>query len=269
MSTGFLAAVRRPEYTGANRCWPCTIANGGLVVLGAFFAGQLWPPAAVAVLVAGAASILLRGYAIPYTPRLAPRVVGLLPFEVHPDRRSESLPPDEDDGEAVLLALLDADALVEDGDLDLDPAFEDAWNDEMAALRERDDEALAAAVADAVPGDVDARPELDGVRVESGGGSAWLERPAAIADAAAVRTLAAFDVPERYRTAAAAALRLFLRTCPVCGGPVSRATRRNCCGGTSAYGTPEREVLACESCDAVVHEFDEDAGERSRPKAGS
>jgi len=91
----------------------------------------------------------------------------------------------------------------------------------------------------------------------AGGRDVRLSRAVAIAETAAVEALADRGVSEAVRAAAARPLRTFVRTCPTCGGDVSETTLRNCCGGPgSLYGTPERPVLACADCEAVVFEFD-------------
>jgi hypothetical protein len=85
-----LDRLRRPEYTGENRCTPCTVVNTALAALLAAGAGGLAAAATPAgtgpvpapvpglaagglVLAAGLASIHLRGYLVPGTPRLTKR----------------------------------------------------------------------------------------------------------------------------------------------------------------------------------------------------
>lgn len=66
-------AVRRPEYTGENRCLPCTVVNVLIAtVLGAVVSkrSRLGGAAVVAV---SLASIYLRGYLVPGTPELTKR----------------------------------------------------------------------------------------------------------------------------------------------------------------------------------------------------
>ena len=68
-----LDRVRQPEYTGENRCVPCTVANLAIAaVLTAGLAFASVPGAAVfAVFAVG--SIWLRGYLVPKTPELTKR----------------------------------------------------------------------------------------------------------------------------------------------------------------------------------------------------
>ncbi|PSQ25389.1 hypothetical protein BRD03_14265 [Halobacteriales archaeon QS_9_68_17] len=146
-----LDAVRRPEYTGERRCWPCTTVNAALVALASAATVAVSVPAAVVVAALGSAGIALRGYVVPYTPRFAPRIAAVLPGDLFHDEPgpSDSLGAAAD-GEGVLAALTDAGVVVPEGEtLFLDDGFRATWREEVAALREMDDDALAAAVDDA------------------------------------------------------------------------------------------------------------------------
>ncbi|ELZ49487.1 hypothetical protein C465_07951 [Halorubrum distributum JCM 9100] len=65
--------LRRPEYTGENRCLPCTVVNGVIALLLGGAAGFVWPAAGVGTVAVSAATIYLRGYLIPGTPELTRR----------------------------------------------------------------------------------------------------------------------------------------------------------------------------------------------------
>jgi hypothetical protein len=274
-----LAAVRRPEYTGANRCWPCTAVNAVVVVVLAVGVGLYSRLLSLPVLAGGAVLVYLRGYVVPGTPRVAPRLVAPLPFDFGHD--ASDGPPDgvgsgslggDVDPEALMSALVDRGVLEpRGGDLFLDESFRAAWTDRMADLRAADDDELAERAAAAAErgaaergaadppagGAVEGRVHGDNVLL-AGGRDVWLRRPVAIAETAAVETLAEWDVPERLRAAAAEPLRTFIRTCPVCGGPVRETTLRNCCGGPgTTLGHPERAALACADCSASVFVFDD------------
>ncbi|MFB6126051.1 MAG: hypothetical protein ABEJ79_01950 [Halolamina sp.] len=76
--------LRRPEYTGRNRCWPCTTVNVAFVVgvaAGAVALGVVGVAVATAVAAVGLALVVLRGYVVPGTPRFAPRLVAPLPVD--------------------------------------------------------------------------------------------------------------------------------------------------------------------------------------------
>ncbi|MDG5760682.1 hypothetical protein QA600_15200 [Natronococcus sp. A-GB1] len=65
--------LRQPEYTGENRCTPCTVLN--LAIAGAIGAAVARRSriAAAAVVGASTAAIYLRGYLVPGTPELTKR----------------------------------------------------------------------------------------------------------------------------------------------------------------------------------------------------
>jgi hypothetical protein len=81
--------LRREEYTGPNRCWPCTALNLALLAVGAAVLSVfLTPVGGSLALVAGVLAIWLRGYLVPYTPRLTPHLLARLPIEWHPPSRT-------------------------------------------------------------------------------------------------------------------------------------------------------------------------------------
>ncbi|WP_050051856.1 hypothetical protein [Halostagnicola sp. A56] len=101
--------LRQPDYTGKNRCTPCTLLNVAiaavLVVAATTLALSRTDRVGAAVVgtalaaVSGAA-IYLRGYLVPGTPRLTKAV---LPDRVH--RRLETRPSGVDDDASIDLAL--------------------------------------------------------------------------------------------------------------------------------------------------------------------
>jgi hypothetical protein len=279
-----LDAVRDARYTGDARCWPCTVVNLAVVAAVALALAVVDAvpfAAAAAVAVVGALATWLRGYVVPFTPRFAPRLVAAVPggdrLFAHPtapgrDRGTtagDAVPADADgdgnlavdavDPERMLGALVDAGVLVPDGeDLHLDDAFAAAWTDRVRARRDESVDAVAAAVDDALP---EATVSVEGrdagrgpyVVVSRGDGpsldDAWLTRPVAVAELAAVEALADHDLDRATRVAAAGPIRLFLAECPACGGDVVETTTVECCGGTAGAGASPDHVLACADCD--------------------
>ncbi len=70
MKRELIDVLRRPEYTGDNRCLPCTVLNAVIaVVLGALLSRKS-KPAGIAVIAVSAVLIYLRGYLVPGTPEL-------------------------------------------------------------------------------------------------------------------------------------------------------------------------------------------------------
>lgn len=82
MLGSLVTRLRRPEYTGENRCLPCTVLNVGIASVGATLLGA-WLVAAgfataavgvsTGVLAVSLAAIWLRGYLVPGTPTLTKR----------------------------------------------------------------------------------------------------------------------------------------------------------------------------------------------------
>lgn len=64
---------REPEYTGENRCMPCTVLNAALALALTVAAAAFGPVTALVVFVGSFASIYFRGYLVPGTPELTKR----------------------------------------------------------------------------------------------------------------------------------------------------------------------------------------------------
>jgi hypothetical protein len=286
--------LSRPEHTGENRCWPCTVLNVLLVGVVALVVGRRRRGMAVLVAAVGAAAVYARGYVVPYTPAFAPRLtaaLGLDPTGHEPGAggvRDPDSRPSERGGDASLAAaggsatgetapagealfgtLLEAGVLAAaDEEVALAPGVEDRWEAEMADLRALDDESLAAAVRDAsaasearsVTDDSWATPERRYVVLSTDSDApldeTWLSRPVAIAETAAVRALAGVVEDPGTRRAAASAMRVFLESCPDCSAPVRETTTAACCGATAGTHGEPSEVLACPDCDVRLHTFE-------------
>ncbi len=90
------ARVRQPDYTGENRCLPCTVINVGIAAVLAAVVGVIttvWT--GTIVLLGSLAVIYLRGYLVPGTPRLTERylppwILGLFGKEPVPNRTLEA-----------------------------------------------------------------------------------------------------------------------------------------------------------------------------------
>lgn len=278
--SSLLERVRRPEYTGENRCWPCTLTNGVLlaIVTGVLLLrGRRRTAAAVAV--GGLSAIGLRGYLVPYTPSFAPRLVSKLPVDVFdhdsPDAPAGTLSdatgtqpqddgeddteldgedtPSEPDGEEVLAELTEAGAVQpnEDGEIELTPEFRSEWREEMAALRDLDLDELAAAASELTPSTVDVRPTgrdvTPGVVLEPRDGPpTHMRRAVAVPELAAASVLEG-RVDESVALTAGRPLRSLLEQCPLCGEELL-LTQAQCCGETIPLGQTPSEKLLCTSC---------------------
>ncbi|WP_226006883.1 hypothetical protein [Natrinema salinisoli] len=272
--------LRRPEYTGDNRCWPCTVTNSVLLTIAVgilTITGRRLLAALLAVV--GTVALWLRGYLVPYTPKFAPQLVAALPFDgfeygTHTDRDADSLsktgiatdgtaetnPPS---GDAVVTALLETGVVVPDGEeLSLEDSFRDDWRHEMAQLRGRGLDTLAAEADELTDPAIDATVGLDWrgrestIRLEGNGRqTGTLDEGVAIAELAAARALESRIDDESVRLAAGRPLRSLLERCPRCEGEltVSRAT---CCGEVTPAGSTPQEKLFCPDCDVRLFTFD-------------
>ncbi|GGM72308.1 hypothetical protein J2752_002351 [Halarchaeum rubridurum] len=282
-----LDTLRRPEYTGENRCTPCTVLNTALALCLALLAGAVAPAAGVLVLAASLAAITLRGYLVPGTPTLTKRALPdrvLRRFEtghaVGADGTTRVAGDDTSDGDADAGAdgaldpefdpeatLRDAGVLVEretGSDLTLAPDFRAAWRERIAALR--DERTVRVAFADVVGIDASRVTVRDAggsfvANVTGGGrgGVTWPSEAAYRADVAAGRVLDERD-PETWdalgpdeRVVALSALRLFAEHCPACDGPVSfgEDVVESCCRAVDVV------AVTCDDCGTRVFELEQ------------
>jgi len=243
--------LRRPEYTGENRCLPCTVVNVCLTLVAAAVAAVgVTPLGGLVVLVGGLGAIYFRGYLVPGTPELTvryfpPWLLELFGKEVE---LRETLRPV--DGVAVR-ATPEGGRLVD--------SFASAWRERIERLR-------ADGVSD---GDV---ATLLGVEAVSNVGEAayvadsglrrWLSESALLADAAAAAVLeerggedwASLDPDERVATLRD--LRKYLDYCPLCDGDLDdqeTETVETCCTES------ERVLMAtCVDCDVrLIEDLDD------------
>jgi hypothetical protein len=267
--TGFddLPRLRQPEYTGENRCWPCTVANlciGGLFAVAAAF---LTGPLVGAAVFGGSALVTyLRGYLVPGTPTLTERYLpswSLRAFGKEPVATTDlgDRPAAEDDP-------LVAAGIVERGDgVTLTPPFREAWRERMAAVGNRgvDPEDVAAAF------DADSAAHLGARSFDLDGTASvrWGSVAALVADVAAANLLAdrlegwsGFD--RETRRSVLLGLRLCLETCPECGGPIQVTIGRvdPCCQKPHLTadalcgdcGAPIADAAVVDSDDTTIRE---------------
>lgn len=260
--TDGIRQLRQPEYTGENRCVPCTIVNVGIAIVVSGAVALVSLPAAVAAFAACIAAIYLRGYLVPGTPTLTKRYLPdsvLRLFDKH-----EPDPPavtDQEDIERFLLEVGAVEECREGTDLCLTPGFREAWYDRIATRREADD---ADGGIDALFRGLDIDSDrvtvrehgeaydayVDDVRVGQ-----WESRAAFLADLGAEAELRdrhpawgrlGFDA----RTEILGALRLWLDRCPTCDGPVTLGedTVESCCRSIDVI------AATCDECEARVFE---------------
>ena len=276
MSLSTEIGLRRPDYTGSNRCWPCTVVNVVLVASGtAAVAIAGWPGVGVGLGIAGLALVWLRGYVVPGTPRFAPRLVAPIPGSdalfhgaddadaATPDGGTGSLDPAEIDGEELLDRLVESGVLEVDGDAIVPTAaYDERWQAEIDSLRDRDTEELAEIARELSPATTSqVRRDGDDEWVALAADDAtvmqetWLRRPVAIAEIAGYRATEPFLDDESVRLAAARTNRMFLDTCPDCGTELERGTDMSCCGGHTGPGDKPPETLECPACEGRLFTF--------------
>lgn len=279
---GALERVRKPEYTGENRCPPCTVVN---VVLAALLGAALGYGTLVALGTAGGvavgaaafllsvAAIYLRGYLVPGTPELTkrylpeavlrrfgkdPTVTGsFAEAEVEePTERREDVEPED--------VLVTAGALEEcagGDDLCLTDDFRASWYDTIAEIRDAGAEKRHLGQALGVEADDLSFEDYIGDAFSAWVGDrtvgVWESNAALIADVAAARELRdrhddwdALSVPARGDVVYA--LRVFLDTCPECGAPVvlEQDQVESCCGSQLVA------AMSCEGCDSRLFELE-------------
>jgi hypothetical protein len=272
MSTStLLDGLRRPEYTGENRCVPCTVTNVIIAAAVSAAVGVVFAPLGLLLFAVSLGAIYLRGYLVPGTPELTKRHFPdrlLAAFDKDPRMDDPASAPVEDDAEPLDAerVLTAAGAVVDDerrGDIALDPAFERSWFermdrldrsrtevDELAELLEIDDSDRLALEwhGDAVVAYLDDRWI-----------GQWESRAAFMADMAGARELQArydgwSEMSLAHRSEVLGGLRLCLDRCPACGGAVTvhQDVVESCCRS--------KDVIAatCEECDARLFEADFD-----------
>ena len=253
-----LDRLKQPEYTGENRCLPCTVVNSIIALLAAAVVGLVWVPAGLVALVAFAGAIYLRGYLVPGTPELTKRYLpdrALRAFGKEPvaaeavpegadTTGATGTPEDGDDLEASEVEeLLVGGGIVEEDpvedDLRMTERFGDVWWRRMRRFREDDEAAKTqlAAVLEIDPADLAFENDdrfvvtFEGDRI-----ARWDSDAAFYADLAVEPTLKEWlddweRLGDRRRTELIAGMRAFLESCPACEADVEQIenVRESCC----------------------------------------
>lgn len=255
------ARIRREEYTGENRCLPCTVLN---VVLAAVACAGIWwvvgPGVAAVVVLACLVAIYLRGYLVPGTPTITRRylpapVLALFGKEIDP-RTAGRAGAAETAGVAGVLQ--NAGVLGNIGGVGeprLREQFRREWRDAIGAGRDRE---LGTADVAAALGASDCTSRSD-LSFEVAGEQLvrWESRAALLADVAAASVLYTYvdaweDLDRSARLDVLAVLRTLLDRCPRCDASTTRTEHDfdTCCQRPNT-------VLesTCEGCGATVAEI--------------
>lgn len=262
--------VRRPEYTGENRCVPCTVLNVVLALLASAMVAVVSGGLAVVALLTALLAIHLRGYLVPGTPQLTKRYLPdrvLALFDTHPvpeqdeehwetvehieNRRENAVDPER--------FLLDVDAVEpceQADDLCLTDGFARRLDDRIAAHDGHIDSDAMVGLFEVGPDSVTLLDrdypalEIDR-RVRK-----WPSEAALLADVVTHEALSELTgrwagVPTEQRLGILKSLRSFHATCPRCSGPIflSEDTYDSCC---RSY---EVVMLGCGECEQPLLEF--------------
>lgn len=244
--------LRRPEYTGENRCVPCTVVNVGLAAVGALVVGVLATPVVGLLALAAAGCVIyFRGYLVPGTPTLTERYFP--PWLLELFGKEPIVTTDAAATGDTGRPLVDAGVLAAtDGAPTLTQAFAGTWHDRTTALADAGVDSVAVARAF----DAETVSELGEASFVVDGDTSlrWGSTAALAADLAAVELLderlddwAGYDRDRRRATLRA--LRLCLERCPACGDDLAVETERvdPCCQKPHLVAES-----VCDACGAAV-----------------
>ncbi|WP_137286299.1 hypothetical protein [Halorussus salinisoli] len=262
-SNGFVDRFRRPEYTGENRCTPCTIVNVVIAVVVSGFASYLLTPVGgVVVLALSLVSIYLRGYLVPGTPSLTKRYFPdwvLAKFDKLEDETPE-IGEEEREPEEVLAGAGAVEPCEEMDDLCLSESFGEAWYDNIESIKaEETEKSDLSSVLDVEEEKLSFDEHEEALVAQYDGGrlGQWESRAALVADLAAAKLLEtryddwdALTVTNQSRVLSG--LRIFLDSCPDCGGDVAmeQETVESCCR------TMDVVAVSCSECDSRILEVE-------------
>lgn len=254
---------RQPEYTGENRCVPCTVVNLVIAAVIGGLVATVSPLVAAVVFAASLIAIYLRGYLVPGTPTLTKRYLPDSVLKLF-DKHEVPDPPTVDDDADIEAFLRDVNAIEEcrEGtDLCLTDGFREVWYDRIERLRERSDADESVSLLfeglDIDPNRVrvEAYDDAYEAYIDDTRVGQWESRAAYLADIAAEA-----EFRERHpawhrmgfdeRTEVLGALRLWLERCPMCDGPVTlgEETVESCCRSIDVV------AATCDGCGARVFE---------------
>lgn len=263
----FFSRLRQPEYTGENRCFPCTTVNIGAALVTSGLVGAVMQAgasaaagvaAALATFALCTALIYFRGYLVPGTPTLTKRYLpnhALAAFGKEPtiDYRADG----GIDQEAVLTDIGALEPCTDSQDLCLVEEFRTAWYEEMKHIDDTGSFESIFHFVEVDDGEVDIEQHETSLQVTVNGTfiGVWKSRAAFLADMAAASILAdrceGWDNLEgNQRHELVSGLRLFIDQCPTCGAVPKFGTEtvETCCAA--------REVAAvdCTDCGARLFE---------------
>jgi hypothetical protein len=266
-----LSRFRKPEYTGENRCTPCTVVNVVIAVVFSAVLGIVSPVLAPLALGPSLAAIYLRGYLVPGTPQLTKRYFPdrvLRWFDKTPSQIDATLlgaadEVEEIDPEPILRHAGVLELMPDGADLRLTEEFQSEWDEYVEFVRGSDyDSKLAQMLRteeDVDSNAVEVRNDDQSVTVfqDDTPIAMWASEAALIADVAAAPLLRE-RLPEwesmdlGVRGQLLYGVRIFRERCPSCDGDLalSEGTVESCCRSAEVV------ELTCTSCDARLLEVE-------------
>jgi hypothetical protein len=276
VSGGLLSRLRQSEYTGENRCLPCTVVNTAIAVVlsaavgTAAVVGSATVPLGVALglgtFALCAAAIYLRGYLVPGTPQLTKQYFPPWLLELFGKEQPEGLADrdarldEEFDPERELTAVGALEECVDGEDLCLTDEFRADWMAAIDRVKEADaDRTELLSVLNVEEGEVEYEEYGNAfrARVNEKRAGKWESRAAFLADLGAARVLERrhphwdrFGLRERSQLLNG--LRLFIDACPSCGATPEFGTDtvESCCS------THQVAAVSCTGCGARLFESD-------------
>ena len=266
-TSGVLTQLKEPEYTGENRCLPCTVVNLCIAVTLSVAAGVgVGTASSVAVAAGvggvvfgiGTAAIYFRGYLVPGTPELTkqyfpPWLLGLFGKGPAVAEYDGDVDPEQALQEVAALEPCET-----GDDLCLTDGFREDWNDEIARVTAEDaSRERLLDILDLDEGEVTFTEFGDAfqVLVNDRAVGKWESEPAFTADLGAANVLSQRygnwgEIHVRDQSQLLAGLRLFIDTCPACGGrpEFGTDTVESCCS------THDVAAVACSDCEARLFE---------------
>lgn len=217
--------IKRPEYTGENRCMPCTVVNVLVALAVAVGLAVISPVVGVLALLVSLLAIYFRGYLVPGTPEITERYFPAPLLRLFgKEAPSADVTIAEDAGTNETLAAAGILVRGSDGACRLAPWFREEWHERIRAVREREVETEDVATLFGAD-ELDRHGETSFV-LERTTSLRWESRAALVADVAADRPLrSAFDdwdaIDAGTRRDLLRRLRLLLERCPRCDGAVA------------------------------------------------
>ncbi len=253
-----ISRLQQPEYTGENRCYPCTVVNTAIGIGLGIATALISIPVGVGVVLLSLGAIYFRGYLIPGTPELTQTYFPdrvLRWFGKQPRAEHEQLGEHEYELSDIGQLLIDTAVVTPaaDAELELTPQFQDTWWRRIERVR---DPAVArerlAAQLDVDPSQLTLQQQSSQFVAQYEGETIgrWVSEAAFLSDLAVEPTLDEWiadweALSGRERAELLVRTRVFLETCPACGGELTEATDvvKSCC--SESLTTVSTECTEC------------------------